>query len=220
MPRHGGWYRTVGRWRSRSERRGGLQRDEGGRRKQLEGAEVSGEGDCRPRVTDVDVALPHAVYTGVQMLEIHPKSATLCHFLDRPARLRGGTARSARCCSIMRSDMTRARPGHLKTEWHGCTESARPNSADCSLSQTEQSMACLRRRSMARPLRCSRRQAQLSRSASSSLTSRFKNRSPESDGFPARTPALGSRTASASASSAWPAEVERASGSDCFRDRR
>src|SRR5205823_171222 len=81
----------------------------------LEGANVSNEGDCRRQVADVDVALPQAVYTGVQMLEIHPKSPTLSHFLDRPARLRGGTARSATRYSIARSDMTRVRPGHLKT---------------------------------------------------------------------------------------------------------
>ena len=36
-----------------------------------EGAEVSDDGaDCRRRTTDVDVALLHAVYTSVQMLEL------------------------------------------------------------------------------------------------------------------------------------------------------
>ena len=67
--------------------------------------------DCRRRAGAVDVALPHAVYTGVQMLEIHPKSATLCHFSGPSARLAGGKARSATRCSIMRSDMSPARPG-------------------------------------------------------------------------------------------------------------
>jgi len=111
---------------------------EGGRRKQLDGAEVSDEGDCRRRATAVDAALPHVVYTGVRMLEIHPKSPTLSHFLDRPARLAGGTARSAKHCSIMRSDVTRARPGHLNTEWDGCTECATPISGDCTLLQVAQ----------------------------------------------------------------------------------
>jgi hypothetical protein len=68
------------------------------------------------------------------MLEIHPKSATLCHFLDRPARLRGGKTRSARRCSIMSSDMTCARPSHTSTAWRGCTKNATSISADCSLS--------------------------------------------------------------------------------------
>jgi hypothetical protein len=44
----------------------------------LEGAEVSDDGpDCRRQVTEVDVALQHAVYISVQMLEIHPQN---CHF--------------------------------------------------------------------------------------------------------------------------------------------
>jgi hypothetical protein len=51
----------------------------------------------------------HAVYTSVRMIEIHRKSASLCHFLDRLARHRGGTARSATRYSITRSDTTRGR---------------------------------------------------------------------------------------------------------------
>jgi hypothetical protein len=84
------------------------------------GGEVSDDGaiadDELSRRAGIDGALTHAVYTGVQMLEMHPKTATLCHFLDRPARLRRGTARSARRCSIMGSDMTRARPARPRTE--------------------------------------------------------------------------------------------------------
>jgi hypothetical protein len=77
---------------------------------------------------------PDAVYTGVRMLELHPKTATSSNFLDCPTRLGGGMARSARRCSITRSDVTRARPGHPSTELQGCTESATSNSTDCSLS--------------------------------------------------------------------------------------
>jgi hypothetical protein len=80
-------------------------------------------------------AVLHAVYTSVRMLEIHPRSLTLSHFLDRPARLADGKARSATRCSIMRSDMTGARPGRLNTEWDGCTESPISTFADCSLFQ-------------------------------------------------------------------------------------
>ena len=61
-------------------------------------------------------AVRHAVYTGVQMLEIHPK-LPFPPLLGTSARCPGGTARSARRCSIMSSDMTHARPGHPKTEW-------------------------------------------------------------------------------------------------------
>jgi hypothetical protein len=85
---------------------------------------MSDEGNCRGRAAGADVATPHAVYTGVRMLEFHPRSDTLRHFLDRPGRLQGGTARSARRCSIMRSDMTPSRRGHPRSEWRGCTESA------------------------------------------------------------------------------------------------
>jgi hypothetical protein len=49
-----------------------------------DGADVSDAGpDRRQHVTDVDVALPHAVYISVQMLETREKPATLCHFLAR-----------------------------------------------------------------------------------------------------------------------------------------
>ena len=99
---------------------------------------MSNEGDCRRRAADVDVALPHAVYTGVQMLETHLKSATLCHFLDRPVRLRGGTARSARRCSIMRSDITVLGRTIQEPSGYRCTESATPISALCSLSRLAQ----------------------------------------------------------------------------------
>ena len=58
-----------------------------------------------------------AVYTGVQMLEVHPQNCHFCHFSGSSARLPVGTARSARRCNIVRSDMIRARPGHPKTEW-------------------------------------------------------------------------------------------------------
>ena len=91
--------------------------------------------DVSSRRAGYGVALPHAVYTSGQMLELYPETATLCHFLDRPARLRGGTARSARRCSIVTPDITRVRPGHHRTEWRGCTESATSISAHCSLSQ-------------------------------------------------------------------------------------
>ena len=101
-----------------------------------EGAEVSDHGeDCRRRVTDVDVALPHDVYTGVQMLEIHPQNYHFYHFSGRSAPVPGGTAHSATRCSIMRSDMTRARPGHPRPSAYRCTKTAISISADCSLSQ-------------------------------------------------------------------------------------
>jgi hypothetical protein len=89
----------------------------GGIRPPLEGAEVSDEWDCRRRVTDVDDALPHAVYTSVQMLEIHSKNCHFCHFSGPSTRLPGGKARSARRCNITRSDMSCAGPGHPGTEW-------------------------------------------------------------------------------------------------------
>jgi hypothetical protein len=39
----------------------------------LEEAEMSDDGpDCRQQVTAAQAALPYAVYTAVQMLEIHP----------------------------------------------------------------------------------------------------------------------------------------------------
>src|SRR5437764_11653148 len=43
-------------------------------------------------------------------------------------------ARSATRCSIMRLDMTRAGPGHTKPSGYSCTETATPNSANCSRS--------------------------------------------------------------------------------------
>ena len=79
-------------------------------------------------------ALPHAVYTSVQMLEIHPKNCHSCHFFGSSARLPGGTARSARRCGISRSDMMCAGPDHSKPSGYRCTKSATPISADCSLS--------------------------------------------------------------------------------------
>jgi hypothetical protein len=77
---------------------------------------------------------PHAVNTGGQMLEILPRDCHFCHFGGRPARLAGERARSATRYSVMRSDM--AVLGRVIPEPSGyrCTETATPNSADCTLS--------------------------------------------------------------------------------------
>ena len=84
----------------------------------LEGAEVSDDGGIADDESrDVDVALPHAVYTNVQMLEKHPQNCHFRHFRRPSARLAGGKARSATRCGIMRSDIICARPGRSKTEW-------------------------------------------------------------------------------------------------------
>ena len=101
----------------------------------LEAAEMSDDGSCRRRVTAVDVVFPHIVYTDVRMLEKHRKNCHFCHFSGPAVRLVGGKVHSATRCSIMRSDMTRARPGHPSTEWRGCTENAISISADRSLTQ-------------------------------------------------------------------------------------
>jgi hypothetical protein len=82
----------------------------------LEGAEVSDDGDCRRQVRAADVAFPHTVYTDLQMLEKHPQNCHFRHFLGPSARCPGGTARSASCCSITRSDMLSRGPGGSKTE--------------------------------------------------------------------------------------------------------
>lgn len=67
---------------------------------------------------------------GVQMLEIHPQSCHSRHFTGSSGWLAGENARSVTRCNIMRSDMTRTRPGHPKTSGYGCTESATSASAD------------------------------------------------------------------------------------------
>jgi hypothetical protein len=57
-------------------------------------------------------------YNDVQMLE---KRSKTCHFVplsETLSRIAGRTARSARHCSIMRSDAKRGGPGTPKTEWH------------------------------------------------------------------------------------------------------
>jgi hypothetical protein len=51
---------------------------------------IDNGGDGRRRVTEVDVAIPHAVYTSVQILEKHPKT---CHFVP----LFGAQVVNARC---------------------------------------------------------------------------------------------------------------------------
>src|SRR5947209_5715800 len=61
--------------------------------------------------------IPHAVYTNGQMLEIHSQNCHFRHFSGSSARLPGGKAHSATHCSIMGSDMTRARPGRPRSEW-------------------------------------------------------------------------------------------------------
>jgi hypothetical protein len=68
------------------------------------------------RRAGIDVAVRHAVYTGVQMLEIHSKTAIFCNYSGRSARLAGGKASSATRCSIRRSDMTLARAARPRTE--------------------------------------------------------------------------------------------------------
>jgi hypothetical protein len=61
------------------------------------------------RRAGIDVALPRAVYTGVQMLEIYSKTAIFRNFSGLSARRSGGSARSARRCRITRSDLVPAR---------------------------------------------------------------------------------------------------------------
>ena len=60
----------------------------------LEGAEVSDDGgiadDELSRRAGIDVALPHAVYTSVQMLEIHAKNCHFRHFWDVRRGLQAG----------------------------------------------------------------------------------------------------------------------------------
>jgi hypothetical protein len=58
----------------------------------------------------------HAVYTSEQMLEIHPKTAIFCNFSGPSARRLGESTRSARHCSIRRSDMNRVRPARPRAE--------------------------------------------------------------------------------------------------------
>jgi hypothetical protein len=102
----------------------------------LERAEVSDDGpDRRQQVTDGAAAVPHAVYTSVQMLEFRCKSLILSHFSEPSAGLAVGKARSATCYSIMNSDILRGRLGHPTAAWDGCTESFTLTSADCSLFQ-------------------------------------------------------------------------------------
>ena len=91
--------------------------------------------DCRRRVTDVDVALAHAVYTGVQMLEILEKTATSRHFWGRSACLPRGTARSASLLAFSISALRCLRRGDQETSWRREPESAISTSADCSLSR-------------------------------------------------------------------------------------
>jgi hypothetical protein len=103
-----------------------------------EGAEVSEDGpDCRRQVTDLDVALAHAVYTSAQMLDKHPQNCHFCHSVGPSARLAGGHVRSATRCSITRSDMTCAGPDRSNPSAYRCTETATPNSAHCSLSHAD-----------------------------------------------------------------------------------
>ena len=59
----------------------------------MKGAEMSDKGDYRRRTTAVDVALPHAVYTSGQMLEIHLKNCHFCHFGDLRRGLQAGMLR-------------------------------------------------------------------------------------------------------------------------------
>jgi hypothetical protein len=61
--------------------------------------------------------IPDAVYISVQMLEIHPNNCHFRHFLGAFGAACRRTVRSARHCSITRSDMNSAEPGHPKTEW-------------------------------------------------------------------------------------------------------
>jgi hypothetical protein len=86
----------------------------------LDGAELSddrgvADGELSRRAR-IDLALPHPVYTSVQMLEKRPQNCHFRHFLGSSARLTGGTVRSATRCSITRSDMICARPGQPSTE--------------------------------------------------------------------------------------------------------
>jgi hypothetical protein len=79
-------------------------------------ATISAAQSRRAGVEGPRAAARHAVYTGVQMLEIHSKTAIFCNYSGPSARLAGGKARSATRCSIRRSDMTWARPAHPRTE--------------------------------------------------------------------------------------------------------
>jgi hypothetical protein len=107
------------------------------------GSQTSGDhfGGPVTRGRGCRATVPLAVYTGVQMLKFRRKSLTLSHDLDRPARLRGGRARSARHCNIMRSDMSGARPAIPWGPWDRCTESPTSTYADCSLPQEERTVA-------------------------------------------------------------------------------
>jgi hypothetical protein len=97
----------------------------------LGGAEMSedrgvADGELSRRA-GIDVACPHAVYISAQMLEKHSQNCHSCHFWGRSACPLGGTARSARYCSIIRSDMIPARrdwPGHSKASGYRCIETA------------------------------------------------------------------------------------------------
>src|SRR5438105_2615367 len=89
--------------------------------------------NCRRRTTDVGVAPPHDVYTDVRMLKIHPQNYHFYHFSGSSARLAGAKAGSATRYSVMRSKITRARPGIPEPSAYGCTKSAISISADCSL---------------------------------------------------------------------------------------
>jgi hypothetical protein len=104
-----------------------------------ERAEVSDDGRIADhessRRAGIGVAFPHAVYSSVQMLEKHLQNRHFRHFSARPAWLAGGKACSATRCSTMSSDTTCARPGHPKPSGYGCTETATPVSADCTLSR-------------------------------------------------------------------------------------
>ena len=56
----------------------------------LEGAEVSDEGIADDESADALVALPHAVYTSVQMLKNTPKTAISATFRDLRRGLQAG----------------------------------------------------------------------------------------------------------------------------------
>jgi hypothetical protein len=101
----------------------------------LEGTAVSDDRDCRQRVADALAAVPHAVYTSGQMLEKHSQNCHFCHFSGASARLVGGKARSAKLCSIIRSDMIVLGQAIPEPSGYRCTETATPISAACSLSR-------------------------------------------------------------------------------------
>jgi hypothetical protein len=107
--------------------------------------------DGLSRRDGIDGALPYAVYTGVQTLEKHPKTAIFCNFFGPSGGLAVAYARSVTRCGVRRSGMICARPGHPRTDLHRCTKTATTNCADCTLSMAAQNCTRPVRKAAAHP---------------------------------------------------------------------